>query len=202
MWRFDSRVGIAICLLLVGTYFLASAGGGLRVGFNTDDISNMSTYCGQPVGRLIRANLEYWSPFYRPMGAVFYRPLFDAFGFEPLPYRIFGFALLLGNLALGFFALRALTDSSEVAAIAMLITGVQARIHGMELHEAPEQQAGAAQQHNRQCHLRRDERLSQSVRPAGSGSSTIVHRNGGILLDGRDRRNQPEQKTCQGRHHE
>jgi hypothetical protein len=109
-------------------YFLFLAGQGLGAGFTADDIVNLPTYCNQPLTSLAKANLLYFSPSYRPMGALFYRPLFTLAGFRPLPYRVFCFLLLVGNLALVYLAIRSITDSSEVAAISTLIGAFHPRL--------------------------------------------------------------------------
>ena len=107
---------------------MALAGKGLGAGFTTDDLVNLPTYFNQTPAALVKANILYCSPFYRPMGAVFYRPLFALFGFRPLPYRIFCFALLLGNLALAYLAIQGITASAEMAAIATLIGAFHPRL--------------------------------------------------------------------------
>lgn len=118
------RVQIAIsllCALAICAYFLGLAGEGLSAGFTTDDLVNLTAYWHQSPAALVKANVLYFSPAYRPMGALFYRPLFALVGFWPLPYRLFCFALLIGNLGLFWLAIRSITRSSEIAALSTLI---------------------------------------------------------------------------------
>src|SRR5689334_14931604 len=110
-----------VCALVICAYFLALAGDGLRAGFTTDDLVNLTAYRYQSPAALVKANVLYFSPAYRPMGALFYSPMFALVGFSPLPYRIFCFALLIGNLGLIWLAIRSITRSPEIAALSILI---------------------------------------------------------------------------------
>ena len=74
-----------------------------------------------------KANLLFFSPSYRPLGGLFYRFTFSIFGFNPLPFRMLCFAILIANLYLLYLFLRRLTDSYEIAALAALIACYQAR---------------------------------------------------------------------------
>jgi hypothetical protein len=108
-------------LVSVSIYFLLMAGDGLHTGINSDDVGNLNVYAFQPWSEIVKENILYFSPAYRPAGALFYRPLFSMFRFAPLPYRAVCFFLLIVNLWLGCFAIRKFTGSMEIAAIATLI---------------------------------------------------------------------------------
>ncbi len=118
-------------LLLTSIYFLVMAGPGLRTTLNSDDIVNLNVYVFQPASEIVKDNLLYFSSAYRPAGALFYRPLFDRFGFSPLPYRLVCFALLIVNLWLICFAILALTGSMEIAATATLIGAFHPRFRDL-----------------------------------------------------------------------
>jgi hypothetical protein len=110
-------------------YFLAFAGPGLNAGFTTDDVVNLAAYWNQSPAALVKAVVLYFSPSYRPLGGLFfYRPLFALAGFHPFPYRIVCFALLVGNLGLLYVAIRSITASSEIAALATLIGAFHPRL--------------------------------------------------------------------------
>jgi hypothetical protein len=82
-----------------------------------------------PGGAHQKAVILYFSPSYRPLGGLFfYRPLFSLAGFQPLPYRVLCFVLLVGNLGLLFLAIRSITGSSEIAAISTLIGAFHPRL--------------------------------------------------------------------------
>ncbi len=119
---------LVICALVICAYFLALAGHGLSAGFTTDDLVNLTAYWNQPLAALVKANILYFSPAYRPMGALFYRPMFALVGFWPFPYRVFCFVLLIGNLGLIWLAIRYVTRSSEIAALSTLIGAFHPRL--------------------------------------------------------------------------
>jgi hypothetical protein len=64
----------------------------------------------------------------RPLGALFYSPLFAMFGLNPLPYRIVCVALLLANLGLLYLFCLRLSRSREVAVLACLIGAYHAQL--------------------------------------------------------------------------
>jgi hypothetical protein len=125
----NSRTTIAVLgALLICVYFLALAGPGLDAGFTTDDIVNLTAYWNQTPATLAKGIVLYFSPAYRPLGGLFYGPLFALAGFHPLPYRVLCFLLLAGNLGLLYFTIWWITASSEIAAIATLISAYHPRL--------------------------------------------------------------------------
>jgi len=127
-FRTAKPVYLVLCALMICAYFLALAGQGLSAGFTTDDLVNLTTYGNQSAAALTKANILYFSPAYRPMGALFYRPMFALVGFWPLPYRVFCFLLLVGNLGLIWLTVRSITQSSEIAAVSTLIGAFHPRL--------------------------------------------------------------------------
>src|SRR5579863_42498 len=75
-FRITGRTLFFLCALLICGYFLALAGAGLSAGFTTDDLVNLTAYWKQSPATLVKENILYFSPAYRPMGALFYRPTF------------------------------------------------------------------------------------------------------------------------------
>jgi hypothetical protein len=115
-------------LAAAALFFWVCAGGGLKAGFTTDDLANMNMYEGLSAGTLIRANLLFFGPSYRPAGALFYRPLFAMFGLSPYPFRAACFTLLTLNLGLAWLFVRSLTGSSEIAGLTALIAAFHPRL--------------------------------------------------------------------------
>jgi len=67
---------------------------------------NMAGYWRSGYGHLLASQFQIWRGFYRPMGGVFYLPLFDLFGLNPSPFHAFYLGLLLANVYLVYrFAL-------------------------------------------------------------------------------------------------
>lgn len=108
-------------------YFLAFTWQGLGAYFNTDDLVNLNIYASQSVGTTLKENLLYFSPAYRPMGGLFYQPLFALFGLNPRPFRIVCFLFLGVNLYLVYLSFRLLTGSRETAALAASMGAFHAR---------------------------------------------------------------------------
>src|ERR1035437_6379801 len=84
------RNTVFAALVIVGV-FLAFAGDGLRAYFTPDEMMNLYGAWFRPLAESDR-----------PVGALFYRALFDAFGLNPLPYRPARFALLSPHPALPY----------------------------------------------------------------------------------------------------
>lgn len=114
-WKDAALFGPAVLM------FLYLAGDGLRSGLFPDEMMNIYGYWREPWGKLLRMNLLFHEGGYRPAGAFFYRPLFDAFGFNPLPYRAVCFGLLLANLSLVYLLVRRLSASPVAASLAALL---------------------------------------------------------------------------------
>ena len=103
--------------LLIAGVFLGFSGDGLRAYFTPDDMMNLYGAWFRPLAESDR-----------PVGALFYRALFAAFGFNPLPYRIACFAILSANLALLYVLCLKLSHSREVAALACLLGAYHAHL--------------------------------------------------------------------------
>lgn len=110
--------------LLVGLaclYFVVLANTGLDDFFNPDDSMNMYLASMASYGRLFAAaSLAPWEGVVRPAGALFYKVIYERFGFEPLPFHLACFALLSANLALQFALARRLFREVPFAALALL----------------------------------------------------------------------------------
>jgi len=92
---------------------------GLFVYLTGDDMQNIYKAWREPYYRILLENIFYFTPGYRPMGALVYRLLFDLAGAHALPYRILCFALILGNLYLLYRAAAAIS-SKETGWLAAL----------------------------------------------------------------------------------
>jgi hypothetical protein len=104
--------GIPLCL----------AGAGLGAYFTGDDMMNLYDAWSKPWKEVLLDNLRYYSPAYRPLGALFYRSLFGLSGFHPLPFRVLSFAIMFANLGLLYTLARRLTDRREAALLTVLLS--------------------------------------------------------------------------------
>ncbi len=115
--------GIAAGLGLFA-WFMVLVRVGLAAWFDTDDLMNLHYYWSRPWFALLKANLEFWSSYYRPGGGLFYRLIYAAWGFHPLPFRIAVLVLLSVNFALLAVVVWQLTKSRWSVLIALLLIGI------------------------------------------------------------------------------
>ncbi len=121
-------------LLLVALFFLYFAHAGLRGYFTGDDLMNiqkMHGYFTTPFWRVVLDVLNPLTASYRPMGGLFYRSLYAAAGFHPLPFRCACFALLIANLLLAYRLLRVLSGSTEAAVLGTLVLSYHGAMYGL-----------------------------------------------------------------------
>ena len=111
--------GLALC-----AWFVFLIRGGLASWFDGDDLMNLHYYWIRSWPALLKANLMFWSDYYRPAGGVFYRIIYDLWGFHPLPFRIAAFAFLLVNFGLLAVIVRKLTGSRWCALVSLLLVGI------------------------------------------------------------------------------
>jgi hypothetical protein len=90
-----SRAQIAAFAIFI--YFAWQISPGLSMHFAPDDIQNLYHYWTDGPAAVLKAVVLFASPYYRPLGGLFYLPLYSLFGFEPLAWRIVCFGLLCVN---------------------------------------------------------------------------------------------------------
>src|ERR1700722_3152064 len=121
-----SRVNPVIFIsapLSIGAYFFFFTDGGLRTGFTHDDLMNLWHSWQDPLPHILKENLLFflYPLAYRPMGTLFYHVFFNAFGLDPLPYRICLLAFLLVNIYLVYAFARRISQSREIGAVTALL---------------------------------------------------------------------------------
>ncbi len=109
----------AACITFAACYFLWIVWSGFASGFASDDPMNLFDYWKMGTAGIIRGNLLFFATANRPMGGLFYLPIYRFFHLNPLPYHIaismvlavntfllYRFACLLGvaRAAAGFAA--------------------------------------------------------------------------------------------------
>lgn len=110
----------------IAAWFLYFAHGGLQAGLSGDDLMNLYGYLQKPAPTLLLDALRFWSTAYRPLGALFYIPLYKMFGMNPLPYRIACFIILGLNLVLLYRFCARLANSREIAFLAAFLASYHA----------------------------------------------------------------------------
>lgn len=111
----------ALGAVFVACFFLVFTWRGLLVYYTGDDMMNLYGSWTQPVSAIVKQNIFFWLPGYRPFGGAIYRILFGIFGFNPYPEYILFFGAMLGNLWLAYRLFSRLAASAEVGAIATLL---------------------------------------------------------------------------------
>src|SRR4051812_48143557 len=92
---------------------------------------NMAGYWRMKPANLAASHVLLWRNFYRPMGGVFYLPLFYTFGFQPAPYHVVILAILLLNMYL-VYRLAILLRAGELpAALAALVSCYHATLSNL-----------------------------------------------------------------------
>lgn len=120
--------GLAVtAAAFIAGFFLFFTWRGLFCYFTGDDLMNLYGYWTKPVSALVQGNLFFWTPYYRPLGGIIYRPLFAVFGFNPRPLYIVFYAAMLLNLWLAYLWLKRIAASAEIGAIAVLLWAVHGK---------------------------------------------------------------------------
>jgi hypothetical protein len=105
----------------LAAYFVYFSWDSLQVPFSSDDLMNLDFYWKRGWAWIAGAQFPLWHGFYRPMGGVFYLPLFQAFGLNPAPYHAVAMLLLLANAYLLYRLAKVLGAGELAAALAALI---------------------------------------------------------------------------------
>src|ERR1035441_3570093 len=121
-WRPARAVRKILITALFAGFFFYCAGFGLRTQFGYDDVMNIDFAWEPPLKSLAFALVNPFTKFYRPVGSLIYRVIFDIFGLNPLPFRIVVYGFLLLNLYLVYRLALRLSRSEEIAAMSAQIS--------------------------------------------------------------------------------
>lgn len=122
--------------MCIAAYFALLTWPALGMHFAPDDMQNMYRYWSSGVWRMLEANLIFVTSYYRPMGGLFYMPIYKLFGFDPLPYRVVLYAMLWVNVWLLYCLARRITLSRETAAFATLFGCFHGSVAGVYMSNA------------------------------------------------------------------
>ncbi len=111
---------VALAALLTA-YFLWFNWGSLRVHFALDDLGNMGHYFDYPPWRLVLSNFLPWRGDYRPLGGLFYIPIYHFAGLNPVPYQAVLLAILLANVYFAYRLVRLLGAGELAAGLVALV---------------------------------------------------------------------------------
>jgi hypothetical protein len=118
-----------LATLSIGAYFVAFTKDALFSYFDPDATTNLYRSWVDPAASLMKANLLFFlnSPFYRPMGSVWYRAIFAFAGFNPVPFVIVNLLILAANVWLTYCVSRRLAGSKEAAVLAAFLISFHSR---------------------------------------------------------------------------
>jgi hypothetical protein len=105
-------------------WFIWLVRGGLASWFSGDDLMNLHYYWERPWAALLKANLMFWSSYYRPAGGLFYRSIYTIWGLNPLPFHMVALAWLSLDFALLAVVVWQLTRSRWSVLLALLLVGI------------------------------------------------------------------------------
>lgn len=113
MLRRPERLLLFILLFAFFAFFHAQVP---RAHFRLDEMANLYGHWRTPTWKTGLAVLAVWTKVVRPMGAIYYLPLYRLFGLDPAPFGAVRIALLFANTVL-FWRLAARIGRSEWIAI-------------------------------------------------------------------------------------
>ena len=120
---------------LVLAYFLWFAAPWILSGFTPDDLMNCHRALEQPLWKLLLDHVTIFlpSPEFRPFGSLFYRAIYRAFGFHPLPFHVAVYGVLIANLYLTYRVVRVITGVTSAAWIATVFHAWHGNWTGLHL---------------------------------------------------------------------
>ena len=109
-----------VYVILLVAYFLHFALPALGGGFAEDEIINIWSHWFSGVSKSMWANICFWKGIGRPVGAIYYLPLYHFFGLNPQPYRIAQMSILAASIPIAYHLAKLLSSSRSIAFLAVL----------------------------------------------------------------------------------
>src|ERR1051325_8273552 len=109
-----------MCILLLIAYFVYFALPARHGGFREDEMMNIWTYWYLGAFRSLLGFAKFWTPSYRPGGALYYLPLYHLFGLNPFPYRVAQICIVAASIPIVYYLARLLGSSRSIAFLALL----------------------------------------------------------------------------------
>jgi hypothetical protein len=110
-----------LCALLFAAYFFVVSWDTLKAQFADDEMMAIWTYWSPSPWRLLESQFMIWRGYFRPMGGLFFMPLYQAFGLNPVGYHAVLLVLLLAGVYQMYRLSRALGSGEVASAMVALI---------------------------------------------------------------------------------
>ncbi|MBX5496850.1 MAG: hypothetical protein IRZ15_16050, partial [Bryobacteraceae bacterium] len=124
----QGRFAAAASAVIVFCFFLWNAGDGIYARFTPDDLMNLYGAWSAPLGLVLKSAVVFFEPFYRPVGALFYRSIFALAGLDPFPYRAVCMLFLGLNIVLAYWVSSLITKSAETGWLTALLGSFHVRM--------------------------------------------------------------------------
>jgi hypothetical protein len=123
-------------VISLAAYFCYFALDSLRAHFAPDDMMNMHIYWSEGWSRMLLSQVDIFHNHLRPGGGLFYRPIFQFAGLNPLPFHIAIVLIMAANVVLTYHFVKLLTGSAAVAGLAALCLSYHGRMVALYYHPA------------------------------------------------------------------
>jgi hypothetical protein len=119
----------AFALFLIA-YFVWFNWEAVRAPFAADDLMNLAEHVRHP-WRALYGNFLLWHDYYRPMGGMFYVPIYRGFGLDPAPYHAALLGLVLLYVGLVYRLARVLGATALEAWLVALVMAYHAGLSNL-----------------------------------------------------------------------
>jgi hypothetical protein len=117
----------AFWALLLAFFFLFHAHV-LKSDFGRDELRNLYSYWNPPLWQVLRSGFTFSNKFVRPMGAIYYLPLYHWFGLNPVPFTVIRNLILLANTVVFYKLARCVGRSWWIAVLATFPIAYQSNL--------------------------------------------------------------------------
>ncbi|HLH42099.1 MAG TPA: hypothetical protein VKV74_03860 [Bryobacteraceae bacterium] len=105
-------------LLALAAFFCVFHASVFKAHFGPDEMMNLYGHWHRPLWQTAVAEVRFWSKTVRPMGAIYYLPLYRAFGLNPVPFHAARCAILGVNTVVFFKLAKAVVRSRWASVLA------------------------------------------------------------------------------------
>src|SRR5258706_9359080 len=115
-------------------YFCYFSLDSLRAHFAPDDMMNIHIYWREGWWRMLLSQVDIFHNHLRPGGGLFYLPIFQSTGLNPLPYHVVIVLIMAANVVLSYQFAKLLTGSAAVGGMTALLVSYHARMEALYYH--------------------------------------------------------------------